>query len=280
MTENNTEPLAKNPCSVDPLGLGLVLAGTYERQLGASLARVWENVYDWEHLPWLHDSTFKSIRLEANGDWGWRARASTTPQPDDGGLIELVTDKPNHRYVARTIDGPGKGSEIWTNLEVIDDHKTGVQVKFLVPPMEGVDPKDIGDVLGAVYQTLWDEDEAMMVARQQELDRGRLDPPTETLDIGTDLPQTIEWAGHKVRIVELKGDLVAYSLRCPHILGPLDEAEIKDGCVTCPWHGYKFDVRTRKQVGGQGLRLRPAFQVKWDEATGHIQLSTDGTSNL
>jgi nitrite reductase/ring-hydroxylating ferredoxin subunit len=36
---------------------------------------------------------------------------------------------------------------------------------------------------------------------------------------------------------------------CPHFGGPLDDAPVDDrGIVTCPWHGYRFDVRTGRRV--------------------------------
>ena len=37
----------------------------YDRIVGASLERAWENVRDWEHLPWLHNRSFRSIELVA-----------------------------------------------------------------------------------------------------------------------------------------------------------------------------------------------------------------------
>ena len=39
----------------------LVVAATYHREVIASLEHVWENVFDWEHLPWLHSSDRKSV---------------------------------------------------------------------------------------------------------------------------------------------------------------------------------------------------------------------------
>ena len=39
----------------------------YRRTLPVSIARVWENVYDWEHLPWLHSESFTVIELEESG---------------------------------------------------------------------------------------------------------------------------------------------------------------------------------------------------------------------
>ena len=49
--------------------------GSYRRRMPVSLARMYENALDWEHLPWLHSSSFKSIDCIEAGDWGWRAKA-------------------------------------------------------------------------------------------------------------------------------------------------------------------------------------------------------------
>jgi len=37
----------------------LTLVTTYQRTIHASLERIWENVCDWEHLPWLYRSSFR-----------------------------------------------------------------------------------------------------------------------------------------------------------------------------------------------------------------------------
>ena len=46
-----------------------------------------------------------------------------------------------------------------------------------------------------------------------------------------------------------------------HWLGPLEDAAVHDGCITCPWHGYRFDVRTGASADGRGLRLGAAPRV-------------------
>ena len=86
------------------------IGATYEREVAASLERVWENVYDWEHLPWLHSDSFSSIELQAAAPWGWRARIRSRGAAES--VVELVTDKPNSRYVSRTLEGPLPGLEI------------------------------------------------------------------------------------------------------------------------------------------------------------------------
>jgi len=49
--------------NVFPVSPGLDRVATLRRTIGASLERVWENVFDWEHLPWLHRQDFASIDL-------------------------------------------------------------------------------------------------------------------------------------------------------------------------------------------------------------------------
>lgn len=47
----------------------------------------------------------------------------------------------------------------------------------------------------------------------------------------------------------------AVSNRCRHMLAPLSKGRVADdGCLECPWHAARFDVRTgRMQLGPQGL---------------------------
>ncbi len=49
--------------------------------------------------------------------------------------------------------------------------------------------------------------------------------------------------GREVAIFHIGEEYYALDNRCPHMEGPLGEGEL-DGCVvTCPWHGWQFDVR-------------------------------------
>ena len=51
------------------------------------------------------------------------------------------------------------------------------------------------------------------------------------------------------------GDLFAVSRRCRHLYADLADGTIDDdGCLTCPWHGSKYDVNTGRMVlGPRGL---------------------------
>lgn len=42
------------------------------------------------------------------------------------------------------------------------------------------------------------------------------------------------------------GQYYAVNYICPHMGGPLGEGELSGTVVTCPWHGWTFDVRDGK----------------------------------
>ena len=93
----------------------LMLASTFRRTIQASEERIWENVFDWEHLPALHDTYFNQVEKLAIGDWGWRLRLSRQPgTPDRAQVLELLVDRPRHRYTVLTLEGVGAGTRFWT----------------------------------------------------------------------------------------------------------------------------------------------------------------------
>ncbi len=253
----------------------------YERTVAASLERVWENVRDWEHLPWLHRSSFRSIECVDSGAWGWRARVGLAPASTGGEiLIELRIEPERLRYVTRTLEGSGRGTEIWTRLDPLDDARTDIAVEFQLPDVAPEAADSLGAAFTRLYTRLWDEDEAMMQRRSAELSRRAVpvhsDPAAVPLgsleELRARLPLQVEYAGRRFRVVEVDGTLLAHATVCAHALGPLDDAEVEDGCIRCPWHGYRYDVRTGRSADGRGLRLATAPRVVVDADSGTLQL--------
>lgn len=265
-------PIQENAQAHNPNNLPMQVAAVYERTINASLARAWENVLDWEHLPHLHNSSFSSLELEEAGQWGWRARTKGVPEDtSQETLIELVVDRPNSRYVSRTLAGGLPGMEIWTHFTKADERKTLIRVEFHIPNVDEGGAAKLGNLMLGLYETLWDEDESMMVERQAALDAKTATNKTAAeplIDLGdvdaltAKLPLTIEVAGKPVNIVRIGDALHAYSAECPHMLAPLSDVPVdKEGCITCPWHGYRFDAKTGKVTNGKDLSLSPSFEV-------------------
>ena len=72
-----------------------------------------------------------------------------------------------------------------------------------------------------------------------------------------------------------EGEWIAHSAECAHQLGPLENAVIaEDGSITCPWHGYRFCVKTGKNLDGKCASLATAPAV--EEKDGLLYLVFDG----
>jgi nitrite reductase/ring-hydroxylating ferredoxin subunit len=253
---------------------GRTLVATWRREVQADAARVWENVRDWEHLPWLHRTTFSRIELVETGAPGWRARVGLGPEAGSEILLELAIWRDAGRYVSRTLEGPGAGTEIWTQLDP-RGARTGIEVEFHVPGVPPERAAAVGAGFERLYARLWDEDEAMMQRRTRELARragpAAGDAPPVALgpviELRRRLPLVVELGGERWRVVEIGGELFAHAARCPHWLGPLEDAPLEsDGCLRCPWHGYRFDPCTGESADGRRLRLAPAPKVRVDAA--------------
>jgi nitrite reductase/ring-hydroxylating ferredoxin subunit len=261
-----------------------VVVATYRRPIRASLERVWENVLDWEHLPWLHSGSFSDIRCLDAGPWGWRAEVQY-PGTEIRSNIALSTDVDANRYVTRVLDGPGSGGEVWTTLSPAAEHVTDIVVEFCADVPPGANSKSLGDGYLALYERLWDEDETMMRQRQSELDRrGQkgestpAQPAAAPIVLGTIaevrsvLPLSVEALGARMRIIELDGEWILHSLTCPHSFGPLDDSPVIDGKVTCPWHGYRFDLQSGRSCDGHRLRLACPVDLEIDRPGDQVRL--------
>jgi nitrite reductase/ring-hydroxylating ferredoxin subunit len=55
-------------------------------------------------------------------------------------------------------------------------------------------------------------------------------------------------AGKPVAVANVAGKFCALSSICVHQAGPLGEGELDGNVVTCPWHGWQYDVTTGKVV--------------------------------
>ena len=255
--------------------------GSYLRRLPVSLDRMYENTLDWQHLPYLHRSSFRSIELEAAGAWGWRATvASGDGRVAAKSLIELRLDRYARRWITRNLDGPHVGAEIWTHVFVVSERVLDIVVDFFVPDVPPVAKDKVGHAYASFYERLYDEDVEMMTERQRQLDQ-RLDGVDESqiieVDAAASLPLGVTVSGRqfvldKLNDAESNGSnpWVIYPAQCPHQLGPLENAALIDGVVRCPWHGYEFDVRTGACVSGSHCQF--GRMPKITELEGRVQL--------
>lgn len=67
--------------------------------------------------------------------------------------------------------------------------------------------------------------------------------------------------GAIVAIANVSGRLHAMDGICAHQGGPLGKGRLDNGCLTCPWHGWQYDVTTGRQRLSETITQR-RFSVR------------------
>jgi nitrite reductase (NADH) small subunit len=75
-----------------------------------------------------------------------------------------------------------------------------------------------------------------------------------------------------VALFNVAGTFYALDGICPHQGGPLGKGSLSGCIVTCPWHGFQFDVTTGQHQTSKSL-VHASFPVKVEE--GHVWVNID-----
>ena len=83
----------------------------------------------------------------------------------------------------------------------------------------------------------------------------------------SDVPEgsgkVVEAEGKEIALFNASGNFHALENTCPHQGGPLGEGYLEGSVVTCPWHGWEFDVSSGVCQGNPNT-TQPKFNVKVD----------------
>ena len=73
-------------------------------------------------------------------------------------------------------------------------------------------------------------------------------PPSGVVEVETEAHGTLA-------VGMAEGRPFAVSNVCRHQFGKLGQGQIRDGCLECPWHRARYDVRTGTMVSGPKGRI-------------------------
>src|SRR5262249_55150383 len=65
-----------------------------------------------------------------------------------------------------------------------------------------------------------------------------------TSDIPPGKGKVVRVAGRSLALFHVGGEFCAIDNACPHQGGPLGEGELEGEVVECPWHAWRYNVRT------------------------------------
>lgn len=74
----------------------------------------------------------------------------------------------------------------------------------------------------------------------------------------------VEHEGRVYALFNIDGVISAIDGICPHQGGPLAEGAVEGTMVTCPWHGWQFDVCSGKTPLGSRIK-QAVFEVKVED---------------
>jgi nitrite reductase/ring-hydroxylating ferredoxin subunit/Fe-S cluster biogenesis protein NfuA len=77
---------------------------------------------------------------------------------------------------------------------------------------------------------------------------------------------------HNVLLVRMNGKVMAFRNQCPHMGMPLDGGLVDGSLITCPWHGFRFDLSTGECMTAPHVQLEP-FPVRVEEQRIWIRLN-------
>jgi len=54
--------------------------------------------------------------------------------------------------------------------------------------------------------------------------------------------KVVSVSGREILLVNLRGSIYAVENECPHQGSPMNAAVVKEGYISCPRHGYRFNL--------------------------------------
>ncbi|HKY73046.1 MAG TPA: Rieske 2Fe-2S domain-containing protein [Nitrospira sp.] len=89
-------------------------------------------------------------------------------------------------------------------------------------------------------------------------------------DIPPGTGKTVEVNGVWIALFNVNGVFFAVDNTCPHAGGPIGEGKLSGEIVTCPWHGWQFNVRTGERDVNPGITVA-CCPVRVQD--GHVQIA-------
>ncbi len=75
-------------------------------------------------------------------------------------------------------------------------------------------------------------------------------------------PKRVVYQDTPLLLARRGGRIHALADTCAHLGGPLSEGKLEGNCVTCPWHGSRFDLASGAVVNGPSVFPQPRLDAR------------------
>lgn len=83
--------------------------------------------------------------------------------------------------------------------------------------------------------------------------------------------KVVEVEGKTLALFNVEGAFYALDNTCLHRGGPLGEGELEGTIVTCPWHGWRWDVTSGAHADNPSVRVA-CFPVELEGASVFVEV--------
>jgi nitrite reductase/ring-hydroxylating ferredoxin subunit len=67
--------------------------------------------------------------------------------------------------------------------------------------------------------------------------------------------RTVRAGDREIALARVGDEFYVTQQQCLHLQGPLGEGRLEDHVLTCPWHGWQYDVRTGENEFDRAIKL-------------------------
>jgi nitrite reductase/ring-hydroxylating ferredoxin subunit len=81
----------------------------------------------------------------------------------------------------------------------------------------------------------------------------------------------VQAGDHELALVRVGDEFYATQGACLHLHGPLGEGHLEDHTLSCPWHGWQYDVRTGLNLFDHAIHLQ-TYEVQVEDGDVKVAL--------
>jgi nitrite reductase/ring-hydroxylating ferredoxin subunit len=93
----------------------------------------------------------------------------------------------------------------------------------------------------------------------------------QAADVPVGEGRVVEAEDKTLALFNVDGAFFALDNACAHRGGPLGEGDLEGTVVVCPWHAWRWDVKTGANVNNPGVTM-PCFPVSVDDGRVFVEL--------
>ena len=93
-------------------------------------------------------------------------------------------------------------------------------------------------------------------------------------ELKDDSMKLVKVAGQSILLAKYTGQVFGVSNKCPHMGCSLANWKINEYIITCPCHGWRFDIRNGQYLNAKQIKLT-FYECKIEKGKVHVKIIED-----